>query len=151
VVVELAAAAAAEESRPVAERGDRLAAVLSESLSRHRMLCDLIAAQPGVLEHNASVDVVLRLKRNFRDNVFAVAQAARGLVPELGPAAESVCVMAAVLAGALWSHSQCSESVRQAYAVDPSLAAFRVDLPAALESTLATLITGTLARAATGP
>jgi AcrR family transcriptional regulator len=149
VVAELADAA--EGSRPVAERGDRLAAVLSASLSRHRMLCDLIAAQPGVLEHNASVEVVLRLKRNFRDNVFAVAQAARGLVPELGPAAESLCVMAAVLAGALWSHSQCSDSVREAYALDPGLAAFRVDLPAALEGTLATLITGTLVRSTTGP
>jgi len=133
-------------ARPVAERGDRLAAVLSSSLSRHRTLCDLIAAQPGVLEHNASVDAVLRLKRSLRDNVAALADAARSLVPELGASATTVCVMAVVLAGALWSHAQCSASAMEAYRIDPELAALRQDLPDALEATLSTLITGTLAR-----
>jgi AcrR family transcriptional regulator len=138
-------------SRPALERGDALAAVLSNALARHRTLCDLIAAQPGVLEHNASVDVVLRLKRSSRDNLAAVADAARRLVPELGAAANSVCVLAVVLAGALWSHAQCSDSAREAYRIDPELAALRLELPAALETTLATLITGTLARAAATP
>src|SRR5258706_10746225 len=99
---------ARDPSRPLAERGDRLATALSTSLSRHRTLCDLVYAQPGVLEHNVSVDVLLRLKRNLRDNMFALAEAVRGLVPELGAAAESVCVLAVVLAGALWAHSVCS-------------------------------------------
>src|SRR5580698_3875786 len=40
VTAELISAAAA--GGPLAERGDRLAGVLSESLSRHRRLCDLI-------------------------------------------------------------------------------------------------------------
>ena len=75
-----------------------------------------------------------------------MAQAARNLVPELGPAAESVCVMAVVLAGALWAHSQCSASALEAYRLDPELAALRLDLPGALEGTLATLISGTLTR-----
>jgi AcrR family transcriptional regulator len=135
-----------DASRPVAERGDRLAAVLSSTLVRHRTLCDLIAAQPGVLEHNASVDVVLRLKRSLRDNLAALADATRRLVPELGPAADSVCMMAVVLAGALWSHVQCSASAEEAYRIDPTLAKMRLVLPDALEATLATLITGTLAR-----
>jgi AcrR family transcriptional regulator len=147
VTVELAGVA--EAGRPLAQRGDRLAAVLSASLSRHRQLCDLINAQPGVLEHNASVEVVLRLKRSARDNLNAVAEAARTLLPELGPGAESVCVMAVVLAGALWAHSRCSASALEAYRIDPELAGLRLELPATLEATLATLITGTLARSAT--
>jgi AcrR family transcriptional regulator len=133
--------------RPLAERSDLLAATLTAALVRRPMLCDLLASQPGVLEHNASVDVVLRFKRSSRDSLMEVAEAARKLVPELGAAAEQFCMMAVVLAGSLWAHTQCSASVLEAYAIDPELAAMRLDLPEALEETLATLIAGTLARA----
>jgi AcrR family transcriptional regulator len=57
-------AAAIDPRRPAMERGDRLAAVVSRSLARRTVLCDLINAQAGVLEHNVSVEVVLRYKRS---------------------------------------------------------------------------------------
>ena len=137
----------AEPDRPLEQRIDLLAATLTHCLLSRPVLCDLIAAQPGVLEHNASVDVVLQFKRASRDNLAAVAGAAQAVVPELGAAAAQVCMLAVVLAGALWSHAQCSESARQAYEIDPDLAVMRLELPRDLEATLGTLIAGTLARA----
>jgi AcrR family transcriptional regulator len=130
----------------VTERTDRLAALLATSLIRRPTLCDLIAAQPNVLEHNASAEVVLNFKRISRDHLEVAARSVRRMLPELGDAAGEVCLIGAVLAGALWSHSQCSTSALEAYALDPSLAALRLDFPVALEQTLATLIAGTLAR-----
>lgn len=139
----------ADSTLPLAERTDLLAATLTACLVRRPVLCDLLAAQPGVLEHNASVEVVLRFKQTSRDNLAAVADAARAVVPELGPAAAGVCMMAVVLAGALWSHSQCSDSARQAYELDPSLRELQLELPAGLEQAIATFIAGTVARGAT--
>lgn len=127
-------------------RGDRAAQVIAATLTRHRVLCDLIAAQPGVLEHNASVDVVLDFKRRSRDNLLAFAEALRGAVPELGERAAAVGMMSVVLAGALWAHSQHSASAQAAYDLDPDLGAVRFELPAALEEAIATFIAGTLAR-----
>jgi hypothetical protein len=52
-----------------------------------------------------------------------------------------------VFVGALWSYTQHPASVLAAYEADPSLAVLRLDFATALEEALATLITGTLARA----
>lgn len=134
--------------RPARERGDQLAAILSRSLARHSVLCDLIGAQAGVLEHNVSVDVVLRHKRSARDSLATLVEHVRHHVPELGEGARSVCLMSVVIAGALWAHAQPSPSTLAAYQADPTLADLRLDLPTALHATLATLITGTLARSA---
>ena len=51
------------------ERGQALAAVLARSLVRQPVLCDLISSQPGVLEQNVSVDVVVRIKRSGLDGL----------------------------------------------------------------------------------
>jgi len=40
---------------PVAARADRRAACRRQTLQRRPVLCDLVAAQPAVLEHNTSV------------------------------------------------------------------------------------------------
>jgi Tetracyclin repressor-like, C-terminal domain len=59
--------------------------------------------------------------------------------------------MAMVFTGALWSYTQHPASVLAAYEADPSLAVLRLDFAAALEEALATLLTGTLARAGALP
>ena len=41
---------------PAQERGEQLAAALSRSLARHTVLCDLVGAQAGVLEHNVAAE-----------------------------------------------------------------------------------------------
>src|SRR4051794_36200368 len=50
--------------RPAQERAEAFAAVVARSLARRTVLCDLIGAQAGVLEHNVSGDVVVRFKRS---------------------------------------------------------------------------------------
>jgi AcrR family transcriptional regulator len=140
--------AAIDPRRPAMERGDQLAAVVSRSLGRQTVLCDLINAQAGVLEHNVSVEVVLRHKRSARDSLVALVELFRRHVPELGDGAWRVCLTALVLAGALWAYARPSASTLAAYEVDPTLADLRLDLPSAMEDALATLIAGALARSA---
>jgi AcrR family transcriptional regulator len=130
------------------QRGDQLAAALAHSLTPHRVLCDLLSAQAGVLEHNVSAEVAARHKRASIDNFTGLAEQVRRHVPELGDDGWKVCGMAAVFVGALWTHARPSASMRAAYDADPALAAMRMEFPVALEETLATLIAGTLARTA---
>jgi AcrR family transcriptional regulator len=137
---------AIDPGRPATERGDQLAAVVSRSLARRTVLCDLVNAQAGVLEHNVSVDVVLRYKRSARDALASMVEVVRRHVPELGEGAWRVCLMGMILAGALWPHARPSASTLAAYEADPTLADLRLDLSTAVEDTLATLIAGTLAR-----
>jgi AcrR family transcriptional regulator len=131
---------------PARERGDQLAAAFSRSLAGHTVLCDLLSAQAGVLEHNVSVEVVVRYKRSGYDSLATLTEVVRRHVPELGEGAWTVCLMAMVIAGALWTHCRPSPSTLAAYQADPTLADLRLDLPTALEGALATLIAGTLAR-----
>lgn len=138
---------AIDPSLPATARGDQLAAVLARSLAAESVLCDLISAQPAVLEQNVSVDVVLRFKRSGRDMLAGLARTVRGHVPELGDDTEGLLLTALIVAGALWTHTRHAPSALAAYEADPALAAFRLDLPTTLESTLGTVIAGTLARA----
>jgi AcrR family transcriptional regulator len=131
------------------ERGDQLAAALAHSLTPHHVLCDLLSAQAGVLEHNVSAAVAARHKRASIDNYTALAEQVHRQLPELGNDGWQVCGTAVVFIGALWTHARPSASVLAAYESDPALAAIRMDFPAAIEETLATLFAGTIARTAT--
>jgi AcrR family transcriptional regulator len=134
------------------ERADQLAVVLARSVTPRRELCDLLSAQAGVLEHNVSAEVVARYKRAMADNQVALTELALRQLPELGDdGAWKACAMAVVFTGALWSYTQHPASVLAAYAADPSLAVLRLEFTPALEEALATLLTGTLARAGALP
>jgi AcrR family transcriptional regulator len=134
------------------ERADQLAGVLARSVTPRRELCDLLSAQASVLEHNVSAEVVARYKRAMADNQIALTKLALRQLPELGDdGAWKACAMAMVFTGALWSYTQPAASVLAAYEADPSLAVLRLDFTAALEEALATLLTGTLARAGALP
>ena len=128
------------------ERGDQLAATLSRSLARHTVLCDLINAQAGVLEHNVPVEVVVHHKRSGSEHFKTMTNLVREHLPELGQGAEMVCMTTLILAGALSTHCRPSASTLAAYQADPTLAALRLDLRTTLESAIATLIIGALAR-----
>jgi AcrR family transcriptional regulator len=134
--------AGVDPNLPARERGDQLAATLARSLARHSVLCDLIGAQASVLEHNVSVDAVLRYKRSSLASLQAMAELVGHHLPELGESTPMVCMMALVLAGALYSHTQPSASTLAAFDADPALAPLRLDLATELEKVLATLITG---------
>jgi hypothetical protein len=147
----LLAAGVAPDSAPQG-RADQLAAVLARSVTPRRELCDLLSAQASVLEHNVSAEVVARYKRAMSDNQVALTELALRQLPELGDdGAWKACAMAMVFTGALWSYTQHSASVVAAYEADPSLAVLRLDFTEALEEALATLLTGTLARAGALP
>jgi AcrR family transcriptional regulator len=145
------AAGVAPDGTP-GERADQFAVVLARSVAPHRQLCDLLSAQASVLEHNVSAEVVARYKRAMSGNHAALTELALGYLPGLGgDGAAKACAMAMVFIGALWSYTQYPASVLAAYEADPSLAVLRLDFTPALEEALATLITGTLARAGTRP
>jgi AcrR family transcriptional regulator len=139
-------AAGVDPRLPVRERGDQLAAVLSRSLVRHTVLCDLINAQAGVLEHNVSVEAVVRHKRSAVASLATMIDLVRRHLPELGDGARAVCLMTVILAGALSTYCQPSASAIAAVEADPTLAELHLDLAATLESAIATQIAGTLAR-----
>ncbi|WP_290052010.1 TetR/AcrR family transcriptional regulator [Amycolatopsis solani] len=131
---------------PARERGDAFATVVAQSLARRTVLCDLIGAQAGVLEHNVSVDVVVRFKQSALAGLETMADLLRGYVPEVGEEAPSVCLMAMILTGGLWTHCRPAPSALAAYEADPALRALHLDLAPALQHGLAMLIAGAVAR-----
>ena len=139
-------AAGVDPDRPARERAEAFAAVVARSLARRTVLCDLIGAQAGVLEHNVSTDVVVRFKRSALSGLDTMAGLLRRFVPEVGAEAVPVCLLAMILNGGRWTHCRPSPSARAAYEADPALAALHLDLAPALEHGLALLISGAMAR-----
>ncbi|MDS0134174.1 MULTISPECIES: TetR family transcriptional regulator [unclassified Amycolatopsis] len=135
-----------DPDRPAQERAEAFAAVVAGSLARRTVLCDLIGAQAGVLEHNVSTDVVVRFKRSALGGLEEMAELLGRSVPEVGTEAGPVCLLAMILTGGLWTHCRPSPSARAAYEADPALAALHLDLAPALEHGLALLIAGAMAR-----
>lgn len=143
-------AASITPDAPPIQRGQEFAAVLAHSLEQRRVLCDLLSAQAGVLEHNVSADVAARYKRAAIANVAALAELARRYLPELGGHADQFCAQAFMVSGAVWTHARPSAAMLTAYEADPSLAALRMDFTTTLKDMLTTLIAGTLTRAELG-
>lgn len=139
-------AASVTPDAPPLQRAQEFAAVLARSLEQQRVLCDLLSAQAGVLEHNVSADVAARYKRAALDNVTALASLARRCIPELDGHADQFCAQAIMVSGAVWTHARPSAAMLAAYEADPSLAALRMDFATTLKEMLATLIAGTLSR-----
>jgi AcrR family transcriptional regulator len=133
---------------PARSRGDHLAALLSGSLQQRPQLCDLIAAQPGVLEHNVSAETLLRFQQSFHASINLLAEAIRHYIPELGDDSQRMCLLTLVTTGALWLYANPSVSAARACEADPALAELRLDFATDLEPTLARLITGALVRRA---
>ena len=86
------------------------------------VLCDLFGAQGGVLEHNVSVEVVMRHKRSALASLATMVELIRRHLPELGDGARMVCLMTLILAGALSTYVPPSASALAAYEADPALA-----------------------------
>jgi AcrR family transcriptional regulator len=135
------------DDAPVAERVERLACVLTQTLEDRPMLCELGSASSAVLERNISAEVAARFKRATLADTEAFGRLVRTVLPELTDLAATRFAMATVLAaGALWAYSRPSAAMLAVYEADPSLAALRLDFGDALRELLATLITGLLAR-----
>ncbi|MDG9723254.1 TetR/AcrR family transcriptional regulator [Streptomyces sp. DH41] len=139
--------AGVDEDAPVSRRAERFAAVIAGSLAQRRVLCDLLSAQAGVLEHNVSPQVAARHKRAAVANVADIAALAHQYLPELGNSAPRLTAAMIMAVGAVWTHARPSPAMLAAYEADPSLTAFKLDFVTALQEMLATLTAGTIARA----
>ncbi|MET9327815.1 TetR family transcriptional regulator [Tsukamurella sp. NPDC003166] len=147
-IVELDDAWSAEgrDDAPVAERTEAFAAVYARVAADHPDLLDLVSAQASVLERNVSTDAIVRFKRAALAGLDALAGVLARAIPELGDDAPAVGSLMLTLSGAVYAQAEQSRLCESAYRVDPSLAVFRVDLVPALQSAVATVIAGTLAR-----
>jgi AcrR family transcriptional regulator len=135
-----------DERRTVAQQAERLAEVLARTLARRRVLCGLVGAQGAVLEHNVSVEVVVRHKRIALARLAVAADLLRRHLPELGDEAERLLFHILVLAGALAPYSSPPAGVRAAYELEPALAVLHLDLQDSLRSAIRTLLLGALPR-----
>ncbi|MCG8968852.1 TetR/AcrR family transcriptional regulator [Streptomyces sp. CL12-4] len=136
-----------DQDAPVRRRAEQFAAVIAASLAQRRVLCDLLSAQAGVLEHNVSPQVAARYKRAAVANVADIAALTHQHLPELGNSAPQLTAAMIMTVGAVWTHARPSPAMLAAYEADPSLTAFKLDFVTALQEMLATLTAGTIARA----
>ncbi|WP_405818216.1 TetR family transcriptional regulator [Streptomyces sp. NBC_00838] len=146
--LEDALASGVDSGAPLSERGDRVAAVVADSLADRPVLCDLTSSQAAVLERNVSPAVAAEYKRAAIANVGTLAGSVRARVPELGEhdalRFAALCVMTT---GSIWTHTQPSAAMLAAYEADPSLAVMRIEFTATLREVLEVVLSGLLARA----
>jgi AcrR family transcriptional regulator len=130
-------------------RATQLAEILSRSLARRVVLCDLFGAQGGVLEHNVSIEVVKKHKRSSLARLDTMSQLVRIHLPELGDGARLFCLMNLVTAGALSSYVPPPPSLLAAYAEEPALGVLHLGLEDALRVAFISALLGVLPRTRT--
>jgi AcrR family transcriptional regulator len=135
-----------DERRSTSQHAERLAAILARTLAERRVLCDLVGAQGAVLEHNISVDVVVRHKRIALTRLATAGDLLRRHLPGVGSDAERLLFHIIVMAGALAPYSFPPAGVRAAYELEPALAVMHLDLQDSLQSAIRTLLLGALPR-----
>jgi len=129
------------------ERGDHLAELLATSMAERPVLCDLLSAQAGVLEHNISADVAIGHKLAARQSIETLVRLVHRHLPELGIDGSVALVETTVLmAMTAWPCSRPSEAVQAAYASDPQLAGMRIDFTELVRRTAAVTASGLIAR-----
>lgn len=138
--------AEARGDAPLTERIEAFAAVYARVAAAHPDLLDLVSAQASVLERNVSTDAIVRFKRAALSGLDTLAAVLTRAIPELGDDAPAVGSLVLTLSGAVYAQAEQSRLCESAYQVDPALAIFRVELVPALQSAVATVIAGTLAR-----
>ena len=130
---------------PAPVRARAVASAVAGTLAERPVLCDLLGAQATVLEHNVSPQVAARFKRSMLANLDAAAELLLGVLPELDrERAVRFAGATAVVAGAIWAHTQPSAAMLAAYAADPELAVLRLDFTAALTELLEVMLRGWL-------
>lgn len=134
------------DAAPLAERIEGFAEVYARVAAARPDLLDLLAAQAAVLERNVSTEAIVRFKRAALAGIETMAAVLARAVPELGDSASAVCSTILTLSGALYVQSEQSRICESAYLVAPELEVFRTELVPALQSAVATVLAGTLAR-----
>jgi AcrR family transcriptional regulator len=133
--------------QPLPSRVSGVAGAIAAAVAARPVLCDLISAQAAVLERHVSTDVVLRHKRATRSSVSALVALFGRHVPELEEheTIEVVAMTILLIAGA-WPQTHPTEALRAAYAADPSVAQFTVELADVVTRSVELTSFGLLAR-----
>ncbi|MCE4026742.1 TetR/AcrR family transcriptional regulator [Microbacterium sp. Au-Mic1] len=122
------------------------ASVLASAFARHEMLCELIAAQAGVLEHNVTTDTIVRFKRNGYEALARFGALVRQVIPELTePQADEAARSILIAVGGYWTHTHPPQAVHDAYALDATLVFLPEQFQGSLARIIEVLILGTLA------
>ena len=140
-------AAGIEADAPPEARAGQLAEILSRSLAERPVLCDLVGAQGGVLEHNVSVEVVKRHKRSSHAKLETMVGLVRRHLPEVGDGAQTFCLMSLISAGALAAYDPPPPSLLAVYSDEPELAVLHLDLREGLRTSCTAALVGVLPRA----
>jgi AcrR family transcriptional regulator len=128
-------------------RAEELANAIAGSLVARPVLCDLMSAQAGVLEHNVSPEAIVRIKLATLADAEAFAVLVRNALPELSEAdAWSYITATWLMTSSLWAYRRPPQAVMDACAADPRLEATQLDFPAALADHLTTFALGLHAR-----
>ena len=135
-----------DEHRSAPQQADLLATILARTLAARPVLCDLIGAQGAVLEHNISVEVVVRHKQTSVAQLAAAGDVVRRHLPGVNEGAERLVFHILVMVGALAPYSSPPAGVRAAYELEPALAVLHLDLEDSLQVAIRTLLLGALPR-----
>lgn len=123
-----------------------VAIAVAVALGARPMLCELLAAQTAVLEHNVSVEVAARYKHAALGRLSGLATLLGQSLPELDPdRATEGALMTVVVAGELWTYSRPAEAVRAAIDADEALAPARLPFTETVERAIAVVLLGLLA------
>jgi AcrR family transcriptional regulator len=129
-------------------RAEEVATAIAGSLVQRAVLCDLMAAQAAVLEHNVSPEAIVRSKLATIADAESFAVLVRTALPEFSEDDAWKYVMATwLMTSALWAYRRPPEAVVDACAADPRLEATSLDFPAVLADHLTTVALGLHARA----
>ncbi|MFJ9707163.1 hypothetical protein [Streptomyces sp. NPDC101234] len=122
-----------------------MASGLAMSFASNDMLCELLSAQAGILDHNVSTEVATEYERGAHDALAGLAGPFQQVLPELGgQQATEAARMTIVLVGALWTRTHPAPAVRAVYTADPSLAFLLPSFTATLERSLTLFLAGLL-------
>jgi AcrR family transcriptional regulator len=128
------------------ERGQRLAAAITETLVAHPRLCELMSASAAVLERNISTEVARDYKASALANMVELSAVTTRVIPELSTeGAMNFALSAAVCASGLWPLAHPSDELVKVYE-DPAFAPLRMDFQDGLRDMLETVLAGCLAR-----
>lgn len=127
-------------------KAEAVAVAIAVSLSRRRLLCELISAMTGVLERNISLEFARDFKRRAAVSLRRLVELVRAELPEMSePAADAYAAGLVVILAGLWPCAEPTETVATAMAElgHPPAAQLFAD---SLTEALRTHIVGTLVR-----
>jgi AcrR family transcriptional regulator len=124
---------------------EKVASAFSSTLADRGMFCDLLAQAPLNLERNVSLETVRAYKLVTHQEVDAIVEVMRRLLPDL---TEQDCIdviaAATSLSGAFWQMGNPPPEVAALYRSDPRMAHALFEIEPRVRRTLTAMLKGTL-------